>query len=75
MGAPGDDQENTDFIHQPGGTPWGPPPGVGPLADYPPPAAPLSAAPFYLPNVIAAIVASMGIVVGSIGTGRVLKPV
>jgi hypothetical protein len=42
--------------------------------DYPPPPAPLSAAPFYLPNVIAAIVASVGIVVGSTGTWASLGP-
>ncbi len=35
--------------------------------DYPPPPQRLSATPYYLPNLIAAIVASIGIIVGSIG--------
>jgi hypothetical protein len=58
----------------PGGPPWGTPPGANPPVDYPPPAAPLRAAPFYLPNVIAAIVASVGIVVGSTGTWASVGP-
>jgi hypothetical protein len=74
MAGPGHGPENWDFIHQPGGTPWGSQPGANPPVDYPPPPAPLSAAPFYLPNVIAAIVASVGIVVGSIGTWASLGP-
>lgn len=67
MAGPGHGPENWDSNHQPGGTPSGSQPGASPPVDYPPPPAPLSAAPFYLPNVIAAIVASVGIVVGSIG--------
>ena len=52
------------------------PPGPPPPLDHPPSPQPLSAAPFYLPNVIAAIVASVGIVVGSIGTwASVVAPV
>lgn len=60
---------------QPGWTPWEKPPGTNPPVDYPPSPEPLTAAPFYLPNVIAAIVASVGIVVGSIGTWASLGPV
>jgi hypothetical protein len=40
----------------------------GSPVDYPPPPLPLSAAPLYIPNLIAAIVASVGIIIGSIGT-------
>ncbi|MEB4208740.1 hypothetical protein [Mycobacterium sp. 94-17] len=68
----GNDQENTDFIRQPGATPW-PPADAGAPLDYPLPG-PLSTAPFYLPNLIAAIVAGVGIVVGSIGTWASLGP-
>lgn len=63
MSTPRDDEQSTDFIYGGGQEHWGPAP---PLA-YPPPPQPLSSAPFYLPNMIAAIVASVGIVVGSIG--------
>jgi hypothetical protein len=70
MAARQDDQENTDFIHQSRGMQWG---AAAPL-DYPPQAPSLSAAPLYLPNVIAAIVASVGIVVGSIGIWMSIGP-
>src|SRR4051812_41914906 len=43
-------------------------PGTGPGAEYPQALPVLSASPFYLPNLIAAIVAGIGIVVGSVGT-------
>jgi hypothetical protein len=75
MAGPGNGPENMDFVQQPDGVSWGAQPGPNPPVDYPPPPAPLSTAPFYLPNVIAAIVASVGIVVGSIGTWASLGPV
>jgi hypothetical protein len=47
----------------------GPPPWQSaPPEEYPSSPPPLSAAPYYLPNLIAAIVASVGIIIGSIGT-------
>jgi hypothetical protein len=69
MSTTNDDEQNTDFIYESSRrNQWGsPPPAPPPPLDYPPLPQPLSAAPFYLPNVIAAIVASVGIVVGSIG--------
>lgn len=63
-----DDNERTDFVYGSHGNQWTSPPQGSPPLAYPPSPNALSDAPFYLPNVIAAIVASAGIVVGSIGT-------
>lgn len=68
MSTSRDDNQNTDFIYESGPNQWGPPSqGFPPPIEYPHSPQPLSGAPFYLPNVIAAIIASIGIVIGSIG--------
>ena len=60
MTAHGDDNEPTDYNLY-GNAQRG-------AADYPPSVPQLAASPFYLPNLIAAIVASISTVVGSVGT-------
>jgi hypothetical protein len=59
--AYGDDDTEFNIYGEGGQSPAGP-------RDYPPSQPPLGASPYYLPNLIAAIVACIGIVVGSIGT-------
>jgi hypothetical protein len=64
MSSPSSYEQNTDYdIYASGRNPH----GSAPHLEYPPSPPPLSAAPYYLPNVIAAIVASVGVVVGSVG--------
>jgi len=63
MVGPKGDEPHTDFdIYSPSPS-W----HADHAVDYPPPPQRLSARPYYLPNLIAAIVASIGIIVGSIG--------
>jgi len=63
MPGPEGDEQNTDFdIYNASGPAWqSDPPAKHPSSP------PLSAAPYYLPNLILALVASVGIIVGSIG--------
>ena len=64
MSAPEHYEQNTDYdIYAPGRSPQ----ESVQHPEYPPSPPPLSAAPYYLPNVVAAIAASVGIVVGSVG--------
>jgi hypothetical protein len=64
MVTPDNDDQRTESLYDSSSTPpWHP----GSSVDFPP----LSGVPFYLPNLIAAIVASVGIIIGSIGTWAV----
>jgi hypothetical protein len=63
MAAPDSDDQHTESLYDSSTPPW--PPGSS--VDDPP----LSGVPLYLPNLIAAIVASVGIIIGSIGTWAV----
>jgi hypothetical protein len=63
MGAPDSDDQHTESLYDASSPPWQP----GSPVDYPP----LSGIPLYLPNLIAAIVASVGITIGSIGAWAV----
>lgn len=60
MEGPDSDDQHTESLYDTNTPPWQP-------VDYPP----LSGVPLYLPNLIAAIVASVGIIIGSIGTWAV----
>jgi multisubunit Na+/H+ antiporter MnhG subunit len=63
MAAPGSDDQSTESLYDSTTPTWQP----GSSVDYPP----LSGVPLYLRNLIAAIVASFGIMIGSIGTWAV----
>ena len=66
MVTPDNDDQRTESLYDSSSTPpWHP----GSSVDFPP----LSGVPFYLPNLIAAIVASVGIIIGSIGTWAVAE--
>jgi hypothetical protein len=60
--------ENTHFCGECGAPTGVPPWQSAPPEEYPSSPPPLGGAPYYLPNLIAAIVASVGIIIGSIGT-------
>ena len=68
MWGPGNDQQNTDFdIDGSSGGPWRSDPPSDPPTEHPLSQPPLSAVPYHLRNLIAAIVANVGVVVGSLG--------
>jgi hypothetical protein len=59
MAAPDNDDQHTESLYDSSTPPW--PPGSS--VEYPP----LSGVLLYLPNLIAALVVSVGIIIGSIG--------